>query len=203
MITPLDSAIKGVMDFTWPMVFISILLLASIHITDIIKNRKPFILYKEVFLLLFLIYIFCLFQVVTFEDSIVGNNNLVLFREITRYTFGSRLFFKNVIGNIVLFIPYGIFASTYAKLEKWYQAFGLVFFASCVIEITQLMIGRVFDIDDILLNIFGGLIGYFMYKIVYVLGDKLPKTFRSNWFLNLLTVLILVLLCSYIWVVLI
>ena len=47
MITPLDSTIKGVMEFTWPMIIICILTLSSIHITDIIKNKKPFVLYKE------------------------------------------------------------------------------------------------------------------------------------------------------------
>ena len=69
MITPLDSTIKGVMEFTWPMVIICVLTLSSIRITDIVKNKKPFVLYKEIFLLFFLIYILCLFQIVTFEDQ--------------------------------------------------------------------------------------------------------------------------------------
>lgn len=203
MITPLDNTIRSVMEFTWPMVIISILTLSSIRITDIIKNKKPFILYKEIFMLLFLVYILCLFQVVTFEDQTiyVTGNNLVPFKEIMRYQIGSRLFIKNVIGNIVLFIPYGIFASLYAKLDKPCQALCLIFFASVTVETTQLLIGRVFDIDDILLNCIGGILGYGLYRALDHLGDTLPKTFKSTWFLNIMSIILVGLFIGYIWMV--
>lgn len=203
MITPLDNTIRSVMEFTWPMVIISILTLSSIRITDIIKNKKPFILYKEIFMLLFLVYILCLFQVVTFEDQTiyVTGNNLVPFKEIMRYQIGSRLFIKNVIGNIVIFIPYGIFASLYAKLDKPWQALCLIFFASVTVETTQLLIGRVFDIDDILLNCIGGILGYGVYRALDHLGDTLPKIFKSTWFLNIMSIILVGLFISYIWMV--
>lgn len=203
MITPLDSTIKSVMEFTWPMIVICILTLSSIRITDIIKNKKPFILYKELFLLLFLIYILCLFQIVTFQDQTlyISGNNLVPFKEIMRYEFGSRLFIKNVIGNVVLFIPYGLFASLYTKIEKVFSAFGLVFFASVTVEVTQLLIGRVFDIDDIILNVIGGLIGYGIYSLIDTIGDSLPKVFKSNWFLNIMSLIILIVFVGYVWMV--
>ncbi len=204
LITPLDHTIRGVMEFTWPMILISILTLSSIRITDIIKNKKPFILYREIFMLLFLIYILCLFQIVTFEDQTlyIAGNNLVPFREITRYQFGSRLFIKNVIGNIVLFIPYGIFASLFAKLDKPFHALSLILFASVTVETTQLMIGRVFDIDDIILNVIGGWIGYGIYRMIDHVGDSLPRIFKSTWFLNILSILLVSLFIGYIWVVL-
>lgn len=205
MITPLDNQIKGVMEFTWPMVVISILILTSLRITDIIKNKKPLIIYKEIFTLLFIIYILCLFQVVTFEDQsiFITDNNLIPLKEITRYTFGSRLFIKNVIGNIVLFIPYGIFASVFAKLDKSFHAFCLILFASVTVETTQLLIGRVFDIDDILLNVFGGMLGYYFYRSISKIGDSLPKVFRSNWFLNIISILLLIVLISYLGMVMV
>ena len=37
---------------------------------------------------------------------------------------------------------------------------------SIIIELIQLKIGRAFDVDDIILNIAGGLLGYFLYRIV-------------------------------------
>lgn len=203
MITPLNSTIKGVMEFTWPMIFICILTLSSIRITYLIKNKKTFILYKEIFYLFFLIYTLCLFQIVTFEDQslYVSGNNLVPFQEIMRYKLGSRLFIKNVIGNIIMFIPYGIFASLYTKLDKPFHAFCLVLFASATVETTQLIIGRVFDIDDIILNVIGGMIGYFIYRAADNIGDSLPRVLKSNWFLNLLSVILLVSLVGYIWMV--
>ncbi len=205
MITPLDSTIKGVMEFTWPMVIICVLTLSSIRITDIVKNKKPFVLYKEIFLLFFLIYILCLFQIVTFEDQslFISGNNLVPFKEIMRYKVGSRLFIKNVIGNVVMFIPYGIFASLYAKLDKPFHALCLVFFASVTVETTQLLIGRVFDIDDIILNVIGGLIGYGIYRLIDIIGDSIPKVFKSNWFLNCVSVILLGVFIGYIWMVMV
>ena len=205
MITPLDSTIKGVMEFTWPMVIICVLTLSSIRITDIVKNKKPFVLYKEIFLLFFLIYILCLFQIVTFEDQslFISGNNLVPFKEIMRYKVGSRLFIKNVIGNVVMFIPYGIFASLYAKLDKPFHALCLVFFASVTVETTQLLIGRVFDIDDIILNVIGGLIGYGIYRLIDMIGDSIPKVFKSSWFLNCVSVILFGVFIGYIWMVMV
>ena len=203
MLTPFDHTIKGVMEFTWPMVVICILTLSSIRITYLIKNKKEFVLYKEIFYLFFLMYILLLFQIVTFEDTNVAMdmNNLIPFREILRYQIGSRLFFKNVIGNIVLFIPYGIFASMYTKIDKPFHAICLVLFASVIVEVTQAMIGRVFDIDDIILNVTGGLIGYGIYSLVSTIGDSIPRVFRSNWFLNILSMLLVIMLVAYIWTV--
>lgn len=205
MLTPFDYTIKQVMEFTWPMVVICVFTLSSIRITDIIKNKKEFVLYKEIFNLLFLIYILCLFQVVTFEDPslYIGGNNFAPLREITRYQIGSRLFIKNVLGNIVLFIPYGIFASVMAKLDRPFHALGLVLFASVTVETTQLLIGRVFDIDDIILNLIGGLVGYGIYRFIDMIGTSLPKVFHSEWFLNVIAILLLVVGISYIGLVMV
>ena len=205
MITPFDDTIKTFMTLTWPMVVICVMTFASIRITYLIKNKQEFIFYKEIFYLFFLMYILCLFQIVTFEDTstLVSGNNFEPFKEILRYQLGSRLFFKNVIGNVVLFIPYGIFASMYTKIEKPHHALGLIFFASATVEITQLLIGRVFDIDDIILNVIGGMIGFLIYITIKKIGDSLPKVFRSNIFLNILSVLLVIIFTAYIWMVVI
>lgn len=205
MITPLDQTIRGVMEFTWPMIVICILIISSIRVTDLIKNHEEFVFYEEILKFFFLIYILCLFQIVTFEDQTLimsnDNFNLIPFKEIFRYNFGSRLFFKNVIGNLVMFVPYGFFAAYFTKSKKWNTAFFLVSFASLSIEFTQLAIGRVFDIDDILLNVCGGMIGYLIYWSLSTLGDKLPKAFSKPWFLNVLSTLLMIIFISYIWMV--
>ena len=205
MITPLDQTIRGVMEFTWPMIVICILIISSIRVTDLIKNHEEFVFYEEILKFFFLIYILCLFQIVTFEDQTLimsnDNFNFIPFKEIFRYNFGSRLFFKNVIGNLVMFVPYGFFAAYFTKSKKWNTAFFLVLFASLSIEFTQLAIGRVFDIDDILLNVCGGMIGYLIYWSLSTLGDKLPKAFSKPWFLNVLSTLLMIIFISYIWMV--
>ena len=207
MITPLDQTIKGVMEFTWPMIVICILIISSIRITALIKNHENFILYRDVLKLFFLVYILCLFQIVTFEDQTLfisdTNFNLIPFKEILRYSIGSRLFFKNVIGNLVMFVPYGFFASYFTKSKKGSIAFLLILFASLSIEFTQLAIGRVFDIDDVLLNVVGGMIGYTVYWVLSTLGDKIPKVFSKPWFLNILSLLLVIIFIGYVWMVMI
>ncbi len=207
MITPLDNTIKGVMEVTWPMVLISILIVSSLRIAYIVKNKQRFVFYQEVFQLIFLIYILCLFQIVTFEDPSLSMTdehfNLIPFQEIGRYQIGSRLFFKNVIGNLVLFVPYGFFVGYYTKINQAASAFLVILFASVSIETTQLIIGRIFDIDDIILNLIGGMIGFGFFWLLQKIQKKLPKFFQKNWLLNLLAIIFIGLLLGYIWMVII
>ena len=189
----LSNTIQGVVDMTWPMVIISIIILVSTRLAYLIKNHQKLVLYKELLMLSFIIYILCLFQVVTYQDDVSwATNNFIPLKEIFRYDVGSRLFFKNVLGNMVMFLPFGFFVSYYLKSDNFKAPLLLTIIASISIEEVQLLIGRVFDVDDILLNILGGLVGYFLYHILSSIGHKLPKVFRSDVFLNILSILILI-----------
>lgn len=195
----LDATLGDVLDMTWPMILISVVLLSSIRLTTVLKNKEQFILHKELLSLFFVVYILCMFQVVTFQDvSTVSANNFVPFREITRYAFGSRLFIKNIIGNMIMFVPYGFFSSYFSKNNRIKTALLLVLTASVVIESTQLAIGRIFDVDDILLNVAGGMIGYFIYLVFDKLGRLCPKVFKSNLFLDIMSALVFLTFAFYI-----
>lgn len=184
--------IQSVIDMTWPMVIISVVVLVSLRIAYLIKNRKHLTLYKELLMLSFIIYILCLFQVVTFQDDVTwSSNNFVPFREIFRYNFGSRLFLKNVLGNVILFLPFGLFASYYLDIKKPYLTFILTLIASVSIEVVQMVIGRVFDIDDIILNVIGGTIGFYIYSLIRKIWNKLPNFMKSEVFLDIVAVIIL------------
>ncbi len=193
MFEPLSNTILGVVSFTWPMVIISCVVLISLRLSYIVKNKMHFTLYRELLLLSFVIYIMCLFQVVTFQDDITwSTNNFIPFKEILRYNITDRLFYKNVLGNMLMFLPYGFFVSYLLDNKKSTVPLILTIIASCSIEFVQLSIGRVFDIDDIILNICGGLLGYFIYHLLDSIGDKLPKIFKDEWFLNAISVIILI-----------
>ena len=167
-----SKSIQSVIDMAWPMVIISIVVVVSLRITYLIKNRIHFTLYKELLMLSFIIYTLCLFQIVTFQDDVSwSSNNFVPFREIFRYQFGSRLFLKNVIGNISLFIPFGLFSSYYLKFKKPFIIILLTFIASFSIETVQMTIGRVFDVDDIILNVIGGTVGFYIYYFCLTISD--------------------------------
>lgn len=153
-----------VLLMTWPVLFISVIILSTIRIATIINRKEEINIFNELMSLCFVLYIVCLFQVVTNQDiNLTNGNNFVPFTEICRYKIGSRLFVKNIIGNIVLFMPLGFFAGYYTKIKKIRYIVIIILIASISIECTQLVIGRVFDIDDIILNLCGGVMGYFVY----------------------------------------
>ncbi len=191
MIKPLSNTIQQVINFTWPMVIISVVIMVSCRISYLIKNKEKVVLYKELMMLIFAVYILCLFQVVTFQDDTSwASNNFIPFKEILRYNISSRLFIKNVLGNMIMFLPFGFFVSYFLKSEKIYMPVILTIIASLSIELVQLAIGRVFDVDDIILNLLGGIMGYFIYSVIRIIGEGLPGFCRKDWFLNILTVLL-------------
>ena len=81
MLNSLGNSIENVLEFSLPMVILSVIIAVSLRIADIIKNKRKIVLYKEVLALFFMIYILCLFQVVTFQDttSVTGNYLLRMF----------------------------------------------------------------------------------------------------------------------------
>lgn len=193
MLEPLTNTIQGVIDFTWPMIIISMVIMISFRICYLIRNKERIILYKELSMLIFGVYILCLFQVVTFQDDTSwSSNNFIPFQEIFRYNITSRLFIKNVLGNLIMFLPFGFFISYYLKVEKMYLPVFLTAIASVSIEIVQMMIGRVFDVDDIILNLLGGICGFFIYNIMRIISEKLPKIFKSEIVLNIIYIIIFI-----------
>ena len=188
----MNNIIGNVIDTTWPMVLVSVVIIVSLRVTYLIKNREHFILYKELFNLVAIVYVLVLFQIVTKQDVVSwSTNNFMPFKEMFRYKIGSRLFLKNVVGNVLLFLPYGFFASYYLKEEKARLILFLTIVCSCVIETVQMSIGRVFDVDDILLNTVGGVLGFYLYYFFIKVSKKIPDIFKSELFLNACSILML------------
>lgn len=194
MIESLYSNFRDILIMTWPMVCVSMIILVSLRVTYLFKNKKNFILYNEILMFFFAFYVLCLFQIVTSsDDSLLGGSNYIPFKEIFRYRLFSRLFFKNVVGNIILFLPYGYFVSRFLSKKNFFLTSFLVLLASLTIECTQLSIGRVFDVDDIILNLIGGILGYLLFIFFDRIYNALPKVLKSRVFLNIVFVLLFIL----------
>jgi len=186
------EVIKDMLPGLWPLlVFVSVVAI-SMRIA-FLKGSRKFVLHRELMALIFILYILCLYYVVTSQDINYGGVNLVPFKEMFRYEFGSYKFMKNIIGNILLFIPYGFFSSYYLNNRKIGTNVILCLIATFSIECIQYYIGRVFDIDDIILNVLGGFIGCLLYVALTAIKGKLPKFMKSDGFLNFLFILIIVL----------
>ena len=75
----------------------------------------------------------------------------------------------NLFGNIALFIPYGVLIPIlFNKMRKKRLYLIYTSIMVLILEIVQLFSLRgSFDIDDFLLNIFGAMIGYLLFKIIW------------------------------------
>ena len=188
----IEQTMQNAFKENWPMILIFTVFVIISRITYMIVHKEKLVLYKELFMLTALLYAMILFYVVTFQDVNYGTNNFIPFKEIFRYEIGSRLFVKNVLGNIILFIPFGLIVAYLMKTRKFLPTVFITLIMSIVIEYTQLQIGRTFDIDDILLNIVGGFIGYFIYLMFNVIESRLPNFFSTVLFKNILTIALLI-----------
>ena len=191
MIEGLRGQVLDILSYTWPTMVMGIIIAVLLRVTYLLSERKKIVLHDELFKLSFMIYILCLFYVVTFQDVSWSSHNFIPFKDILRYDFGTSLFYKNIFGNMLLFLPYGIFIAKYVKTDKLFVVFLLAFITSLSIEVVQFLIGRVFDIDDIILNIVGCLIGFILYRWFKKISNKLPEFFRKDIFWNIVSLIIL------------
>lgn len=104
--------------------------------------------------------------------------NLELFKEIRRFiTYREQLGMfavsANLFGNILIFVPYGFFISMAAERRGFFKTFFFSFGLSLCVELVQLAtrVGS-FDVDDILLNTAGGILGYILFAVCNVIRRR-------------------------------
>lgn len=75
--------------------------------------------------------------------------------------------FENLFGNVLVFIPFGyLLPAAYERCRKFLVCFAGTFLLVSCIELFQLFSAfGAFDVDDFILNCFGGLLGYFCYLL--------------------------------------
>jgi glycopeptide antibiotics resistance protein len=153
---------------------------------------------KQVFWwILFIIYLVGISYFLFFSERYgrtEGNSdyryNLTLFQEINRFikyhrTIGLEGFLVNLFGNVIAFMPFGFCLPIISDRDaKLYRVFFWTIGFSLMIETIQLLykIG-IFDVDDLLLNTCGGVLGYFcfcIFKFVLKLGGKTRVTKKRS-----------------------
>ncbi len=182
----------------WPMLTIFLVVIIAIRVSYLRINHERFTFYREFWNLIFVIYVLILFQLLTdSEVNTAGGLNLVPFTEMFRYRIGSTLFYSNVIGNIVIFLPFGYFVSGYIHASKISHILFISIISSFTVELVQLQIGRSFDVDDIILNVLGAVIGFLLFIALNAIKKHLPRFFQSDVFYNILCILFCVIFLIY------
>ena len=183
---------KTAINEIWPMLTLLLIIYVVIRITYLLIHREHFCFYKEIYFLLTITYVLFLYYLLLgLENPASYGVNMIPFREITRYKIGSNLFVYNVIGNIAVFIPFGLFLNNILKSKRVIYTILIAIIISLTAEVIQYKIGRAFDVDDVILNTFGAVIGYYIYRLIMFTNDKLPEFFRKSWFYNIICILIL------------
>lgn len=99
--------------------------------------------------------------------------NLVLFQEIKRFykykdLIGIEGVIVNLLGNVVAFMPFGFLLPIASKHNRGFFRVSLYCFEfSLFIEVIQLsfQVGT-FDVDDLMLNTIGGILGYCIFLVL-------------------------------------
>jgi glycopeptide antibiotics resistance protein len=123
---------------------------------------------------LFFTYLFTLIYVTlfTYNYYVYGKSfNLVFFDSI-RLMFDSGdpwLFAKNVLGNVVLFFPFGFLLPIVYKPMRFFRScLAISFSTSLFIELCQYQFAeRIFDVDDIFLNTVGAMLGWMIFRLFH------------------------------------
>ncbi len=151
---------------------------------QVILNKKKNINYNlttTIKLYIFIIYILLLLEVTDIsklndiiyvtkdlkQSPFQGEINLII---LNRYRYDYLL-------NILLFIPLGVLTPyIWKEYRKFYKTIILGLLLSISIEIIQLFNYRSTDINDIITNTIGTLIGYLLFKIISIIrNNKLSK----------------------------
>lgn len=165
---------------------ISMVLWVIYRIYNVIKNKKTNMV-REVILFIFFVYFLFLLLLTIFkggcitfinqfdsymyrEHGLLGIINIVPIKE-TINTFmhsetGMRNSLRNLIGNILVFMPLGFFIPLlFDKFNNLKKVLKVGCLSSLAIELSQLFVGsNVCDIDDVIYNTLGALAGFICYK---------------------------------------
>ena len=146
------------------------------------KGKKE----RIISIIIFVIYIIALCYFLFFAESMGRTTrgdeyhyNLQPLFEIKRiwrssHILGMKYVILNFAGNVIAFIPFGyLLPKMVKKKPKLFHTVLFSFEFSLLVELTQL-ISRTgsFDVDVLILNTFGGLIGYILYYGRVVSGKK-------------------------------
>jgi glycopeptide antibiotics resistance protein len=112
-------------------------------------------------------------------DQDAGQANFLPFKTISSYVLGEHvrlIAIVNLIGNVALFAPIGFLVPFAYRRMTWQSSLALGVAAGLAIEGMEAVFhAGVFDVDDLILNALGVMIGYGMFSISVKQARYRPK----------------------------
>jgi glycopeptide antibiotics resistance protein len=119
-----------------------------------------------------------------------GRANVVPFKTVLMYLLGEKgrmIALIELVGNIALFVPIGFLVPLVYRKITWKKTLALAVSTGLIIEGMQLIFRvGIFDIDDVILNGLGVMIGYWIFRILFGSYDEnlaLQKPTNKKWYL--------------------
>lgn len=156
------------------------------------KKAKPKAL-REILLCLFTLFMAGLLVLVLWPSNLAGQDttpfacawerlrtgkdiNLVPLYTIRSYFAGGAgtRFVINIVANVLMFSPMGFCLPLFwRRWQKWWKMLCIGTAFSVGIETVQLFVGRAVDVDDVILNVAGVLLGYAVFALLARLAPKI------------------------------
>lgn len=132
----------------------------------ILKNKSASRIFCEIIFTLYLSAVFIIIGLPSIKYITIDPTlNIIPFVDIVNYPLG---YIRNSLLNVLLFVPLGIFLPLiWPKLSGLKKVFVFGFFFSFFIEFMQLFTVRVTDIDDIIFNTLGCILGFLLYRFIF------------------------------------
>ena len=149
------------------------------------KKRTQYCILGKILFVLYIIFVFYFLLI----SEVYGRTsemqeyhyNLVLFQEIKRFwiyreQLGAFATVTNLFGNVLIFLPFGFFMPMASKYRSFLSTSFYSLALSLIVEISQLFMKvGCFDVDDLLLNTIGGMLGYIVFSICNVTRRNYAK----------------------------
>lgn len=128
-------------------------------------------------------------------------SNLIPFKSILPYLLGEKGFliaFLNLAGNIVALVPLGFIVPYLFRNTTWKKALVLAVVSGFIIEFAQFLLKiGIFDIDDVLLNGLGVIIGFRAYTFYLGFSKIIKKLLNGLFYTVFSSLLILYVISAY------
>lgn len=85
-----------------------------------------------------------------------------------------------VLANVALFVPPGFLLPFFWRKLRWWQVDLICLGTTCVVELVQPLVGGVGDLDDVITNFLGGIVGCALAKICLFVSDRVKKRKKSR-----------------------
>ena len=145
----------------------------SVECEKVLEKKKTIFLLLLIANILFVLRL-TLFRPFTYAERQINLRLFIGLADIYKNV-GTWQFFRLFIGNIGWFVPFGFMLTALLKKKVFIKVVTLGFTFSFSIEMLQYVFRKgVAELDDLILNVFGAVLGYFLYRLLSNASKRKP-----------------------------